>query len=61
MEDRDISPTEFHKELQKVEKYRKPKADIRNHLRHELLHPTECDFMVYKGYKNWAKTYLANM
>ena len=30
MQDRDISPTEFHKVLQKVEKYRKLKADIRN-------------------------------
>ena len=30
MEDGDISPTEFHKVLQEVEKYRKLKADIRN-------------------------------
>ena len=30
MQDRDISPTEFHKVLQEVEKYRKLKADIRN-------------------------------
>ena len=31
MQDRDISSTEFHKVLQEaVEKYRKPKADIRN-------------------------------
>ena len=30
MQDRDIFPTEFHKALQKVEKYRKFKADIRN-------------------------------
>ena len=30
MQDGDISPTEFHKALQKVEKYRKLKADIRN-------------------------------
>ena len=28
MQDGDISPTEFHKVLQMVEKYRKPKADI---------------------------------
>ena len=31
MQDRDISSTEFHKVLQEaLEKYRKPKADIRN-------------------------------
>ena len=30
MQDRDISPTEFHKVLQEVEKYRKLMADIRN-------------------------------
>ena len=30
MQDGDISLTEFHKALQEVEKYRKPKADIRN-------------------------------
>ena len=30
MQDGDISPTEFHKVLQRVEKYRKLKADIRN-------------------------------
>ena len=30
MEDRDISPTEIHRILQKKEKYRKLKADINN-------------------------------
>ena len=30
MQDRDISPFEFHKVLQKVEKYCKLKADIKN-------------------------------
>ena len=30
MQDRDISPSEFHKAFQEVEKYRKFKADIRN-------------------------------
>ena len=30
MEDGDISPTEFHKVLQEVEKYHRLKADIRN-------------------------------
>ena len=30
MQDEDISPTEFHKVLQEVEKYRRLQADIRN-------------------------------
>ena len=30
MQDRNISPTEFHEVLQEVEKYRKLKPDIRN-------------------------------
>ena len=30
MQDGDISPTEFHKVLQEVEKYHKLKAEIRN-------------------------------
>ena len=30
IQDGNISPTEFHKVLQEVEKYRKLKADIRN-------------------------------
>ena len=30
MQDRDISPTKFHKVLQEVEKYRKVKSNIRN-------------------------------
>ena len=33
MQDGDISPTEFHKVLQEVEKYCKLKADIRNQAR----------------------------
>ena len=36
MQDEDISPTEFHKVLQEVEKYRKLKADIRNRTRAKL-------------------------
>ena len=33
MQDGDISPTEFHKVLQEVEKYRRLKADIRNEVK----------------------------
>ena len=36
MEDRDISPTEFHRILQKKEKYRKLKADINNQVMSKL-------------------------
>ena len=36
MHDGDISPTEFHKELQEREKYRKLKADIRNRTKAKL-------------------------
>ena len=38
MQDRDISPTEFHKILQEVEKYRKLKADIRNQAKAKIKH-----------------------
>ena len=27
----------------------------------KLVHPTACDFMVYKDYKNRSKTYPSNM
>ena len=27
----------------------------------KLLHPTACDFMVQKDYKNWFKIYLSSM
>ena len=101
MQDRDISPTEFHKVL----KYRKLKTDIRNQAKAKvkeitkeqrvelleqgrkegkedflrkisntsgtrgvnaiynmnLLHPTVCDFMVHKDYKNRPKIYLSSM
>ena len=96
MQDGDISPTEFHKVLQEVEKYRRLKADIRNQAKAKVkeiteeqreeileqgkkegkedllrkiantsgtqsvnaishmkvLHPTACNFMVYKDYKS---------
>ena len=36
MQDGDISPTEFHKVLQEVEKHHKLKADIRNQARTKI-------------------------
>ena len=41
MEDGDISPTEFHKVLQEVEKHCKLKADIRNQTKAEVKEITK--------------------
>ena len=41
MQDGDISPTEFHKVLEDVEKYRKIKADIRNHTKAKVKQITK--------------------
>ena len=40
-QDGDITPTEFHKILQEVEKYRKLKADIRNHAKTKVKEITK--------------------
>ena len=41
MQDRDISPTEFHKVLQEVEKYCRPKVDIRNQAKAKVKETTK--------------------
>ena len=41
MQDGDISPTEFHKVLQEVEKYRKLKADVRNQAKTKIKEITK--------------------
>ena len=41
MQGEDISPTEFHKVLQEVEKYRKLKADIRNQAKAKIKQITK--------------------
>ena len=41
MQDGDISSTEFHKELQEVEKYHKLKADIRNQAKAKIKQITK--------------------
>ena len=41
MQDRDISPTEFHRVLQEVEKYRRLKADIRNQAKDKVKEITK--------------------
>ena len=41
MQDEDISPTEFHKVLQEVEKYCKLKADIKNQAKSKVKEVTK--------------------
>ena len=41
MQDGDISPTEFHKVLREVEKYRTLKADIRNQAKAKVTQITK--------------------
>ena len=41
MQDGDISPTEFHRVLQEVEKYRRLKADIRNQAKDKVKEITK--------------------
>ena len=41
MQDGDNSPTEFHKVLQEVKKYRKVKADIRNQAKAKIKQITK--------------------
>ena len=41
MQDGDISPTEFHKVLQEVEKYRKLEADIRSQAKSKVKEITK--------------------
>ena len=41
MQDGDISPTEFHKVLQEVGKYRKLKADVRNQTKAKIKQITK--------------------
>ena len=41
MQDGDNSPTEFHKVLQEVERYRKLKADIRDQAKTKVKEITE--------------------
>ena len=41
MQDGDISPTEFRKVLQEVERYRRRKADIRNQAKAEVKQITK--------------------
>ena len=60
MQDGDISPTEFHKVLQEVEKYRKLKADIRNQAKNKVREITkeQQEEMLEQGWKEGKEDFL---
>ena len=60
MEDGHISPTEFHKVLQEVEKYRKLKADIRNQAKTKIKQITkeQLEELLEKGRKEGKEDFL---
>ena len=60
MQGGDISPTEFHKLLQEVEKYRKLKADIRNQARAKVKQITkeQREELLEKGRKEGKEDFL---
>ena len=60
MQDGDISPTEFHKVLQKKEKYRKFKADIRNQAKAKIKQITkeQLEEILQQGRKEGKEDFL---
>ena len=61
MEDGDISPTEFHKVLQEVEKYPKLKADIRNQAKTKItkqITKTQREELLKQGRKEGEEDFL---
>ena len=60
MQDGDISPTEFHKVLQEVEKYRKLKVDIRNQAKAKVKEITkeQREEIVEQGRKKGKEDFL---
>ena len=61
MEDEDISPTEFHKVLQEVEKYPKLKADIRNQAKTKItkqITKTQREELLKQGRKEGEEDFL---
>ena len=60
MQDGDISPTEFHKVLQEVEKYCKLKADIRNQAKAKVKEITkeQREKILEQGRKEGKKDFL---
>ena len=61
MQDGDISPTEFHKVLQEVEKYPKLKADIRNQAKAKItkqITKTQREELLKQGTKEGKEDFL---
>ena len=60
MQDGDISPTEFHKVLQEVEKYRKLKADIRKQAKARLkqINEEQREKILKQGRKEGIEDFL---
>ena len=61
MQDGDISPTEFHKVLQQVEKYPKLKADIRNQAKAKItkqITKTQREELLKQGIKEGKEDFL---
>ena len=61
MQDGDISPTEFHKVLQEVEKYPKLKADIRNQAKAKItkqITKTQREELLKQGIKEGKEDFL---
>ena len=63
MQEGDISPTEFHKVLQKVEKYRKLKADIRNQAKAKIKQITkeQREELLEQGRKKGKEDFLRKL
>ena len=58
IQDGDISSTEFHKVLQEVEQYRKPKADIRNQAKVKQTVKEQGEELLEQGRKEGKKDFL---
>ena len=61
MQDGDISPTEFHKVLQEVEKYPKLKADIRSQAKAKItkqITKTQREELLKQGIKEGKEDFL---
>ena len=60
MQDEDISPTEFHKVLQEVEKHRRLKADIRNQTKAKVkeIKKEQPEEILQQGRKESKKNFL---
>ena len=63
MQDGDISPTEFHKVLQEVEKYRKLKADTRNQAKTKVKEITkeQREELLQQGRKEGKEDFLRKL